>query len=146
MVGLLSAKLMARLIGLAVGALAIASLVIWVMHLREKAHDYDVLRADVTALEADYGCLERPPAERALPACLAARDRDAARVLAAVNDRLRTVAAEAQAKLDAANERAAADQLVIEALISGAPPGDDGAVPKVLLDTWSRVRSQRGAK
>jgi hypothetical protein len=55
---------------------------------------------EITALEKNYGCDQRPADEHDLSACLIARDRDAATAAAAEITRQRSEVAAEQARQD----------------------------------------------
>lgn len=136
----------ARIVEFLAVAVIAAALAIWIMHLRERSAAYGVLLEQHRALEAKYGCVKRPPNERDLAACLSAREAEAARAAQAEIQRQRDEAAKAQADLDAAAAKAADDTRATDDFIDHAAVTEDGAVPKVLLDTWARARKARGAQ
>lgn len=137
----MSIKVIAYLIATAV----IAGTSLYVANLYQKAGAFDVLSAEVAALEAKYGCDKRPALiERKLGRCLIARDFDAEKAHREEVERQREDAARAQAELDAR-------QRTVEQLLSGeneiltsAPASEDGPVPKVLRDAWARERKRLG--
>lgn len=118
---------------------------LYVAHLYDKAGDFDVLSAEVSALEVKYGCDKRPiTAERELQACLVARELDAEKAHREEIARQRDEAAKAQEKLDKDNAAAEKRQQSEAAILSAAPAADDGPVPKVLRDAWARERRRLG--
>lgn len=134
-----------KLIAYAVAAAIVAAAALYVAHLYNKAGDFDVLSAEVSALEVKYGCDKRPALiERKLGRCLIARDFDAEKAHREEIERQRDEAAKAQAKLDADNAAAEKQQQSENEILTLAPAADDGPVPKVLLDAWARERRRLG--
>ncbi|MDQ2080462.1 hypothetical protein RA307_09745 [Xanthobacteraceae bacterium Astr-EGSB] len=139
-------KVLAIVAGLVLVVAVTVGLTVHVQHLERDRVAYRMLAAEVDALAAAYGCPARAPAERALPACLTARERDAASARADELARQRREAAQAQAVLDRADAAADAASAAEQAAILEAAPADDGPVPRVLLDAWARKRKERGLK
>lgn len=141
-----------ELMGLSIKAIAYAVVLaivigasLYVAHLYNKAGDFDVLSAEVSALEVKYGCDKRPALiERKLGRCLIARDFDAEKAHREEIERQREDAARAQAELDA--RQRAVEQLLSgeNEILTSAPASEDGPVPKVLRDAWARERRRLG--
>jgi hypothetical protein len=140
----------AKLIAIAVGLLLLVGvsvgLTIRIQHLERDSAAYKLLQADVGSLQQHYGCPARPEYEQSLAACLTARERDAAAAQAAEIERQRNEAARQQAELDRENATLEAQQNLADQAIDAAPKGEDGPVPSVLLDAWTRERNERGSK
>jgi hypothetical protein len=68
----------------------------------------------------------------------------AAAARAAEIERQVKAAAEQRSRDEEAAAELASQQKADEAAINGASPKDDGPVPKVLLDSWTRERASRG--
>ena len=136
----------ARLILALAIAAAAAAVALWISNLQATAEAYTALRAAVTSLEQQYGCDDRPEHERDLAACLAARDRAVAEAQRDALDRQREAAARAQAALDREWAKAQQQAEEDEKNIRAAGADEDGPGPKVLLDSWSRARKERGLK
>jgi hypothetical protein len=137
-------KAIAYLIEILLAVAIVAGVSFYVAHLYQKAEAFDELSAEHHALEVRYGCDKRPSiAERELQSCLVARDLDAEKAQREEIARQRDEAAKAQAELDA-KARAEDQQLRRENELLQAAPADDGRVPKVLLDAWSRERRRLG--
>lgn len=128
------------LVGVSVG------LTIRIQHLEQDSAAYKILLADQASLEQRYGCPGRPVHERDLAACLTARERDVADATAKEIQRQRGEAAQQQARLDLENAQLEAQQREANQAIDADAVHDDGAVPKVLLNTWARERAERGIK
>jgi hypothetical protein len=139
-------KVAAIVAGLVVVVAVTVGLTVHVKNLERDRVAYRALVAEVDALALAYGCPARVAAERALPACLTARDRDAERARAAELARQRREGAQAQTALDRADAATDAASAAEQAAILEAAPADDGPVPRVLLDAWSRKRKERGLK
>ncbi|ABA04800.1 hypothetical protein Nwi_1539 [Nitrobacter winogradskyi Nb-255] len=134
-----------KIIAYLVAAALIASASLYLANLYQKAGAFDVLSAEHHTLEVRYGCDKRPAiSERKLPACLIARGLDAEKAHREEIERQRNEAARAQAKLDADKLAAERAQQSENAIIKAAPASDDGPVPKVLLDAWTRERGRLG--
>jgi hypothetical protein len=149
-VGSLFANSTAKLIAITIGLLLLVGvsvgLTIRIQHLERDAAAYQGLAAEMQSLGAHYGCPTRPQAERELAVCLTARERDAAAAQAEEIRHQRDEAALAQQALDAENVLLQKQQNTADQAIDAAPKGEDGPVPRVLLDAWMRERSERGIK
>jgi hypothetical protein len=115
-------------------------------HLKNAAAELAELQPKIAALEHDLRCDGRDENERELFACIPARDRDIAAAKAAEIERQQLVYAR---ELDAERKRAdenAADLEFANELINSAGAADDGPLPKVMKDNWTRERARRGLK
>lgn len=118
----------------AVGVI-VAGVVIYVMALREKAHKYDTLHAQVTALEQKYQC------KSDLAVCLAERDTAAANEQA----RLQKLAVAERSRADELNKKLLLDsQATMEAIEKST--AEDGPLPAIMQQEWDRERAARGVK
>ena len=133
-------------IGLLVLVVTSVGLTVYLEHLKQDAAAYAVLKADFQSLELKYGCGNRPEHERALPACLVARERDEAQARADEAERVSKARATEQAVLERKRRALDEREQAMDQKINDAPAADDGAVPKVLLDAWTRERAERGVK
>jgi len=124
---------------------AVAVTVYW-QHLERDSAAYKTLSAKTASLEEQYGCTKRPEHERDLSTCLEAREREAAEARQDEIDRQRKLAAEEQSRLDKAAADLDARRRAEERAIDADAAHDDGAVPKALLNSWERERSERGIK
>ena len=139
-----------RTIAILTGALIVIATIVGVtVHLRNIKRDADAYRdlsAQVASIEQRHGCGARPAHERPLAACLAAIEAENAEARSREVIRQRALAVEEyqrQAADDEALRRLIESE---EAAIAGAAEGDDGPVPLVLRDAWSRERKLRGVK
>jgi len=139
-------KLILTLGGIAALVIAVVAFTAHYEHLKRDADAYKSLRVEVSSIEKAHGCPARPPHERDLVACLTAEQRDAANAARVENERLQAEATKARDDLKQANDLLASQARTIDDLIDNAPPADDGPVPKILLDLWTRERQQRGVK
>ena len=136
----------AKVIEAVIFAVVIACAVVYVMSLRETAHKYDTLYAQVTGLEQKYGCQQRMASQRQLPACLEAREKDAEIERTAALNKVLASSVNVAAQLDKATTATLSLQTDTDAWVAAAPTADDGDLPRVVTDYWERERARRGMK
>ncbi len=142
-----AAKWIAIAVGLVLLIGTTIAVTVWIENLKSDRLAYRALKADVVSLARHYGCDVRiDPHERALSACLTARERDAADAAAAKLKDMQLQAAQAQAALDASNEQLREASRGNRAAIAQDAIAGDGPVPPVLSNSWARERAARGVK
>jgi hypothetical protein len=146
-------KVVAVLVGLGLLAATSVGITIRIEHLEQDSAalaqtrlELKAERDHVAAIARRMGCDTRAEAERELGACLSAQRADAEHAKALEIRREREDAAREQARLDREHADADKRRAAEDAAIDAAAAGDDGPLPKVLLDAWGRERKARGLK
>lgn len=128
------------------GIVTVAGAAVHYMKLVDAADDWRAIQPKIAAQEQSLGCPARPAEERDLFACIPARERDAATARADTERKAAQAVADAQTLLQAKAEQLQHDLNAAEDAIADASDADDGPVPKVMRDYWTRERTQRGIK